>query len=172
MQTVCTLEAVVTAISELQVQGFLLGWSAAETSWGLMHLEMSRLGLSMEHGAKVLATRVSLPPSGLKSGGSRIYSGTSKGLLSPGADGDQRDSTTQACDPGPAHWDSAQLRTHGDPATVPILQRGQGAQRSEANSLRSHSQQQPWRSLGTARASVQRLLHGWQGPYTLLRVPC
>lgn len=94
----------------------------------------------------------------------------SKGLLSSGADRDQRDSTTQACGPGTEH--TASLRTHSDPGTVLILQRGQGAQRSEANSLRSHSQQQSRGSLGTARASVQGLLHGWRGPYTLLSVPC
>lgn len=159
-----------TAISKLQAHGFLLGVERCRDRLGADTPRVVRLGLSMEHGAKVLATRASLPPSGLKSGGSRIYSGTSKGLLSPGADGDQRDSTTQACGPGPAH--TASLGTHGDPATVLILQGGQGAQRSEANSLRSHSQQQPWGSLGTAGASVQRLLHGWRGPYTLLRVPC
>lgn len=54
----------------------------------------------MEHGAKALVPRASLLPSGLKSGGSRIYSGLSKGLLMSGADGDQRDSTTQARSPG------------------------------------------------------------------------
>ena len=107
----------------------------------------------MEHGAKVLVPRASLLPSGLRSGGSRIYSGPSKGLLMSGAGGDQRDSGTW-----PRHAHTASLRTQGDPVTVLILQRGEGAQRSEVRQTpRGHTASSNHRG---ARAQPEQVFRG------------